>query len=149
ALSDDSDSSYVVFDAIGDAIIVSVDNFTIPAGAIVKQVRGRARCSSSSGSVSAQIYVTDTTGPGKIVAVTAHASSSIGSRQTAWLSWMAGNDQARVNGLELGVDATAISSNSLRVYEGYIDVIYVAKPVVTLDAITDPFTTSSYIPVSW
>jgi hypothetical protein len=55
--------------------------------------------------------------------------------------------QSQVNDLRIG---WALLQDSYRIYEAYVDLVYVEQPVVAVDAVSpDPYTASTFVPLSW
>jgi hypothetical protein len=141
ALSDGSDTSYV--DLSTGAVVVAMDDMTLPAGAVVISgtVRVRAAYTSTSGFVQAQS--TNSAG-NRGVAVTASAVT---------YSYADGgplSTNALINALQMiARDYTGAGVLPVRVYELYYDVLYATKPTSTATGPTGTITTTSSPTVTW
>jgi hypothetical protein len=142
ATNDDSDSSY--FTASSIEVELALGTVTLPAGAQTKQLRLRWRANDPSIASAAECRVRTPTvvfqadGRSLGAAIESFASAYV----PVTLS------QSTVNDLRLTWVGTA--GGDYRVYEGYVDLIYVEQPVVAVDAVSpDPYTASSFVPISW
>jgi hypothetical protein len=138
ALSDDSDSSYVLSS-------ITVDMGTVAmSGGVTKTLTARCRWRSVSGTV-----------PGALCAIGAASviPSGDGSLGTDLVTntgvpVAVSMTQAQVDALRASVGAG--DSGNIRAYEVYADLVWVAVPVTTVTAVSpDPYTASNIIPVAW
>jgi hypothetical protein len=145
AWSDDSDSSYVTLDHNEDAGI-TLSDFTLPAGAVVKSVALRARCARGSGITSGLLgwSVAGLASPGF---GTVNVNWSTPATVTA-TTQLVSLDEADVDAFVVGFDSST-AGFSPRVHEVYVDVTYVAIPVVAIDAVTDPTTDTNQPTFTW
>lgn len=127
ALSDDSDSSYVTLDQNETAELV-LEDLSLPAGAIVKSIRVRARTDKGVfGTPIFTVNLDDLPADYAALAVvtwTSPITHSFNLLTSAELT-------------DAGIDAASprisnVSGSSLRVYELFVDVTYVERPVCTV-----------------
>lgn len=124
ALSDDSDSSYVQMTGATDTVIGFAEP-SIPAGGVIKAVALRARIASPGGNASTNIlaswggvwagFVSSTT----LVTITAIPQTAVDASDLS------------------AITATLVWNSDLpgiRLYEVYVDTIYVAQPDLTIDS---------------
>lgn len=141
ATSDDSDATYFVDTS---TVILGFGTVTLPAGAVTKQwrLRWRGSANGSLTNVNCRLRTPD-------AAVVQSLDKSM--QTTTAINWVAPYSpvtatQAQIDGLDLRWTADA----SYRVHEGYIDVVYVEKPVTSVTAVSpDPYTASSEVPIAW
>lgn len=142
-LSDDSDASYATL--TGSAFtFCGLTTSSLPAGAITKQMRGRVRASNGGGTrlnLEAS-YSTEINEQWTFPTIADATSNYSGAYAPSTPS------QTQIDGMLLQVYRSG--SGSVRALEAYLDIVYVAKPVVTVTAVSpDPYTASSVVPVSW
>jgi hypothetical protein len=153
ALSDNSDSSYVT-------PIAEVQMGTVAmSGGVTKTLRARARVAVTSGShISSNILRNAATGSPWTAGIISNAgTSSLSSTSPVQLvgSTVAVNlSQAEVDSLTMfaaGINplSFAVENNTaIRAYEFYADLVWVAKPVVAVDAVSDPYPATT-VPITW
>lgn len=142
ALSDDSDASYINL-ASGNAASGGLEDLTLPAGAIIKDIAIRARVAAPSGTSQLTADVVDylngsLSGVNWSVPTTVTVSSVLldlpSDSELDSASWRT---------------TPALASNPIRVYEFYVDATYVALPVVSADAPTGTVTDTNQPTVIW
>lgn len=158
ALNDNSDSSYLDSFGSTDKINLTLDDLTLPSGAVIKDVAARVRAALSSagsneiivscgnaentsaGGNRASIFPTWTTP----TTVTAWATTTPSPYTAPWTD-------SDVDGLYLflGRNVYGGSAALTRIYEAYVDVTYVAKPVVTPSLPTGTITATNLPTVEW
>lgn len=150
ALNDDSDASYLEYDS-GELSDLDFDDLTLPAGAVIKSLGVRAR--------TAHVGVGSRT-------LNAFIESHLGV-YSSFVSWhvapvtitlphVSGTGSA-LPGTDAGIDAAVVTfmnvgggtGGAVRVYEGYLDVTYVALPVVAVTAPTGTVTDTNQPTVVW
>lgn len=151
ALNDNSDSSYLDSFGTTDDVTLGLDDLSLPAGAVIKELAARIRTALSSagsngirlthgGLAGAEASITWTT-PTTITAWTYNAPLPY--TTPPWTD-------SQVDGLVFTLSKSIWASASLvRVYEAYIDVTYVAKPVVTPSLPTGTVTSTNLPTVEW
>lgn len=150
ALNDDSDSSYA--DGIAQVNLGTV----AMSGGVTKTLRARFRQSSTGAAIpesSGSFYGSVNLSTGETVVDVLDLLRAAADRVTVASAWVAVSlTQAQVDGLTAtmtGASPESISS-SVRSYEQYTDLVWVAKPVTAVDAVTpDPYTASNIVPISW
>jgi hypothetical protein len=149
ALSDDSDSSYT--DGLAQVQLATV----AMSGGVTKTIRARFRESSTG----AAIAESDATFYGSLKLSTGTTVVDVSELLVATADRLTVSSvvvpvsltQAQVDGLTAEAAARPESmSSSVRTYEVYADLVWVAKPVATVTAVTpDPYTASNIVPISW
>lgn len=141
--SDDSDASYYTDNEGLDApVIVSLGTSALPAGFVTKQIRARCRSRGDSATVTVNFGVVSYAGGP--VSMSTTLTTYEGAYSPVTLT------QTQIDGLQAYTAGNWVGSGSAyRVAELYVDLVYVTIPVVALDAITDPYTASTVIPISW
>jgi hypothetical protein len=148
ALNDDSDTTYLYSFGSGDTITLGLDDITIAAGAIVKSTRLRLRCAITSGAFNFfQAKVNGTTinvGAVWPISWTSPTTITVQSDDTAY-------SDAQVDALTLTLAASPFAPNSAetRIYEAFVDVVTVAKPVVNVTTPSGTLTTTNTPDVEW
>lgn len=148
ATNDDSDSSYVQL-ASGGYVDVNLDTFTLPAGAVTKTVRARARVWASTSTSVAVLYMLDA----GVVLGSATQFSGIETYPTVdelyGLEIAATLTQAQIDGLRVQVARGVGAASSLRVGEIYAEVLYATQPSVTVTAPTGTVTDTTSPTATW
>ncbi len=139
-LADDSDASYA--QSVSGAINVGFANPTIPAGAIIKSAAARIRQSVAStgptwGVVSGELSIVQI-----LVGTTTILTLSTGSAAAPSAATL----NATTMSVSWGNNPGAVAA---RLYEVYLDVTYVAKPVIVVNNPTGTITTTNMPLVSW
>jgi hypothetical protein len=154
ALSDDSDASYVNFGtdiSPHDDAVVSLGDFTLPAGAVIKSFSLRVRLSSPSGGGGGgnltfhwATVATVPYGNGTPSSVTWTSPTTIvlGPFTGTWT-------EADFDAAVVEIGQAIGGSQSVFVYEVYLDVTYIALPVVDVTAPTGTITNSNLPTVTW
>jgi len=150
ALNDNSDASYV-----NDVATVELGTFTLPAGAVTKQIVCRLRAQSSDSNTrtaQAAALVVFLPNPLEILQVIS-VSGSVGTTITT----LSGTpvavslSQASIGALQFFVGdlSNPAALDLVRKMEGYADLTYVTIPVTTVTAVTpDPYTASNVVPIA-
>ena len=144
ATSDDSDASYVTYTTSGYSVL-SLGTFTLPAGAVTKQIRPRGRARSVSGTASGFAIAT-----GRVLdnynntSLEAALSTTITDVSGAWTP--ATFSQSDIDGM--GIEVVGSFSESVRLMELFADVQYVAIPTTAVTAI-GTHTASTLVPIVW
>lgn len=141
-LADNSDLTYCEATAPGHTVVVEMDNPTLPAGAVVRDIRARIR-QGLSGGILHHTWVRNSAGVSLLEQDFA-GTTYIATLQTAPLS--RNFTAAELNGLQWADFATA---GGARVYEAYLDVTYVVKPTVTVIAPTGTVTDTNRPTIVW
>lgn len=149
ALSDQSDASYVTAPAATQALILNLEDLTLPAGAKIISVQPRARCATPSG-LRILAYRLRTSGgtvsPTETAATFNTPTDNAGAaRQTdgAGGAWT----DTKVDGLQL--ELWAVSSGTLNVYDVSVVVTYAEQPTVNITAPAGPVTTTTRPELTW
>lgn len=158
--ADNSDTTYVRIGPTQALVeygaILDFDNYTIPAGSVVKWVMPRVRCSvpQDAGQQYAAWWLGDGTKP--------FASESAG--LTTIMTWSgsarttdasgAAWSQTKINSVQVGYTSLyAVTAGfpmwEVRFYEFYVDVVTATQPTVTVNAPTGTITTTTRPTVSW
>jgi hypothetical protein len=141
--SDDSDASYATLTGASLATC-GLTTSSLPSGAVTKQMRSRVRASFGGGTsltVEAS-YAAEINEQWSFPIVANVVYDYEGAYTPVTLT------QAQVDGMLLTLERS--DSGLVRLLEAYLDLVYVAKPVVTVTTVSpDPYTASSVIPVSW
>ena len=156
ATSDNVDTSYLRGTASAAIATLEAATFTLPAGALVKQVRCRMR--GRSDEVTAGFtYSTTLTLAGGFELARIDQGATAGAwvdSVSAWsvLAPAGGWNQSHIDALQIITrprhDGTPGTSTDIS--EAYADVIHVAIPVTTVTAVTpDPYTASNIVPIAW
>jgi hypothetical protein len=140
ALNDDSDASYCTLSA--DNIEVGLGDLTLPAGAVIKTLAVRIRCLYSLGSTTFRTRV------GLLTSLTTTTITWATATTVQTISAAGPFDDADIDAASLWIETTN-GTGFLRFHEAYVDVTHVALPVVAVDAITDPVTTTNQPTISW
>ena len=147
ALSDNVDTSYISNFTTANAEY-GADTFTLPAGAVVKQIRARVRAKDSTGwwvEWSLQRDADQPLGLG-FVYTTSTFTEYIGGWSTG--PAISALTQAQIDAAFFRVRGA--STGAVQVSELYADLQYVAIPVVAVTAVTpDPYTASNTVPIAW
>lgn len=136
ALSDNSDASYLDNSAAGQAVEVDLTNLTLPAGAVVRDLACRIRQSNGvdPGPNDWRVELWDSVA---IVNQLLSSTSAITTISTFVYPPPPGG--VNLDGLRLIVKALepgdGVSSGASFLYEAYVDVTYVVKPVVVVNTI--------------
>jgi hypothetical protein len=146
-LLDDSDSSYTTLD-MGELVGVGFDDFTLPAGAVIKRLGIRTRVSKNGVAT-----------PTITVEPNVSATGLSGAFPVSWVSPATVTSGQSVEGDPDNTDAVADAmivvvenfsgSGIVRVYELFVDVTHVIVPVVAIDAVTDPTTDTNQPTFTW
>jgi hypothetical protein len=146
-LLDDSDSSYTTLD-MGELVGVGFDDFTLPAGAVIKRLGIRTRVSKNGVAT-----------PTITVEPNVSATGLSGAFPVSWVSPATVTSGQSVEGDPDNTDAVADAmivvvenfsgSSIVRVYELYVDVTHVILPVVAIDTVTDPTTDTNQPTFTW
>lgn len=147
-LADDDDSNVVGLEQ-GEAFEIGFDDLSLPAGAVVARVVARLRAKRGSSPfptgtpvVSATLAIGDDELPGNaVISWTAPATMVVLSESSSYAD-------ADVDAATLSVTNTAADS-ALIVAEAYLDVIYVAEPVVTITSPSGTVTDDDTPTVEW
>ena len=141
ALSDDSDASYVGYQA-GQNSTLGMADLTLPAGAVLLSAVVRVRVARSG------VWNLDTV-----------LNGIIGSERSVWVTWSTPTTVEMTPRLASGaisdalLDATTLfitsTSQLLNVYEAYLDVRYVTVPVATVTGPTGTVTNTTTPTVTW
>lgn len=147
ALLDDDDASYATF--AGQFAEMTMDDFALPAGALITRTIIRLRTSKVGNNVVADGMFTIPGGDEL-------------SRLSALVTWLSAfthsGDVRYVERTETEIDAAHLyvigtgfvpSPGSLRVYEAYVDVYYVEVPVIVADGLTGVITDDDTPTVEW
>jgi hypothetical protein len=140
-LSDDSDASYAAY-VSGGGSGTHMTTSTLPAGSVTKQMRLRLRASNGGGG---SVQCTEAIQYAKGFPVTTFSGvvDAVADYSGAWSS---------VDLTQVYVDVAQFSMyaiDAVRVLESYIDIMYVAQPVVTVTAVSPDPHGASTVPVSW
>ena len=141
ALSDNSDSTYLDSFGIDDYIILGLDDLTLPSGALVKNVAARLRVAATAGMQTIEV---DT--------LFGHSKTQVGWSTPQTITTFTQPSSAldaTIDGATLTLFGGLPSSTNIRVYEAYLDVTHVAKPVVTPALPTGTVTTTNLPVVTW
>lgn len=147
ALSDDSDASYITLPAF-HLWQGGLTDLSLPAGAVIKTVWSRVRVANSGSSINMTVHVAPPTGD-------ALALADAGIGWTSPTTFYAGStsrtgiSEGDLNGATLYIAASVPSGASLKVYEAYVDVVYVVQPAATVDAPTGTVTNTNLPTVEW
>ena len=145
ALSDDSDASYVEYDNL-EASEVTLTDHTLPAGAVIKDIAARVRVAKAPGS------------PGQATStIISSVIDSVHTRDLV-LNWdtpttvsftppYTGFTDTQIDGGSLYL--TSWLGVDVRIYEAYLDVTHVAKPVTNANSPTGTLTTSNLPTIGW
>lgn len=144
-LADDSDSTYITFDAIFESVQIGFANPTIPSGGVVKKVALRLRANAPSGSCPVSIVLED--------GVTSDYVSVNGSifwaSAATWTPLNTTPDEVDQDNAQFSLASVDTSgTKSIRLYAAYLDTTYVAKPVVTVANLTT-VTDTNQPTISW
>lgn len=146
ALSDDSDASYIEYDN-SDNSRLTLGDLTLPAGGVIITAAARARCAVPGAAVNPRVYVQSadflTTYAGGAATVSSPAISTY-----AFGAPASGPTDAQLDAATLLIEVP-FPSSLVRIYEAYVDVKYVAKPVIVVGAPTGTLTTTNMPLVSW
>ena len=146
-LSDDSDASYITYN--GQFSTVALPDLTLPAGAIISKVAVRARCSVAGAPISITVLALGT--PTAPYSPLAGGTLVISNTAPTTITFPPGDGapftDANVDATTLEI-ATSGGGQSV-VYAVYLDVTYVEKPVIVVDAPTGTITTTNMPLVSW
>lgn len=153
ATSDDSDSTYLTDN---DTVALGFGTTTLPSGAIVKQARYRWRGRGDSWYAAATITLYNsfygTVVQDFIYPISTSLTTRTGVYATITDPFSAGY-QNIVDTLALRFEpgiGISLGLDALRVYEAYIDVVYVTQPSTSVTAVSpDPYTASTTIPIAW
>lgn len=146
ALSDNSDASHAALTPPSDFATVGLDDFTLPAGHIIRGLTVRLRAATVSGGGVGLDTVVNTgattlfTGQTTITGTTP-TTQSTGSIFTALTD-------SEVDAVTLGFVPFS-GATDVRLYEAYVDVTHVAKPVVTVTGPSSPVTNTNRPTVTW
>jgi hypothetical protein len=150
ALSDDSDAGYAASIGASDSARVGFGDFTLPSGAVVKVASLRlraARTSPGTSTLLTVIYIGTGISPYSFaIAGTSPATVSV---PAAW------DDIDFPTVTEGHIDAAEVvlgsnsPADSVRVYEAYLDVTYVEKPDLTINAPTGTIEDTNHPVVLW
>jgi hypothetical protein len=142
ATNDDSDASY--YTETSGPPLLDLGTFTLSTG-VTKHLRIRARWAVVS--VPSALWAELTSSGAQVVPLLVEGvvTSTIMTSTSAYTPVTL--TQSTIDALRLSTFNP--TSDAYRVYELYVDVVYVTIPVVSLNAITDPYTTGSLIPISW
>lgn len=140
--SDDSDSSFWVDN---DIVQVGFGTLTLSPD-VTKQIRFRARAEVPDGNPAGTVYVyLLKSASAQIVKTPLSLTTALATFTDAYIPVTL--TQTEINGLRIKVEGDAGFVHSF--YELYIDLVTVDQPVVAVDAVTDPVTTTTIVPVSW
>lgn len=149
ALADDSPATFVEYTGSKSSRF-SLDNLTLFAGAVIKQIRIRIRVAAGDGSSppGVLLVVTDHLDPGvnaEPITVTWTAPATITCAEVQGGPW----SDAEVDAVELTI-SRELAGPELNVYEAYIDVVQVTVPQVHVDYPTGtPITDDDTPNVEW
>lgn len=141
ALSDNSDSTYLDSFGIDDYIILGLDDLTLPSGALVKNVAARLRVAATAGMQTIEV---DT--------LFGHSKTQVGWSTPQTITTFTQPSSAldaTIDGATLTLFGGLPSSTNIRVYEAYLDVTHVAKPVPAPSAPSGTLTTTNVPTVTW
>lgn len=124
-LSDNSDGSYVTLNNFADGFVVGCTDLTLPAGAVIKTVTIRARTARTTTTTEISC---DWPHAAPVLVGQPLITWAVPTTITAGSISTAGISDATVDAGEIGCVLTA--SNPIRIYEVYLDVTYVEKPVI-------------------
>lgn len=147
-MRDGSDSTYITFDE-GESAQFTLDDLTLPSGAIIIYAQGSFRVALTSGVPLMQATIGDLTDPlnpsGATTSITWSSPISIG------LSSVGLPTDAQVDAASIGFGCSVSSPGTsiLRVYEASLKVLYWIKPVVTVATPTGTLTEDNSPPVVW
>lgn len=143
AVSDDSDASYVT--TVNTALItLDLETVAMGAGSITKRMRLRARGRGDTVATEPIIALRDENEAVIFESFPLPFSTSLADFNLGYQS--VDLDQATVDRLIYSIQP---ESTLARFYELYVDLVYVTIPVVAVDAVTDPYTDSTYVPITW
>lgn len=147
ATSDDLDTTWYTDDDT-TPVHLNLGTVTIGAGSITKQLRYRWRGRSDAAAVMS-VGLTVAESGGTVIDSSTHLISTTltdysGSYAPVSLS------QSTVDGLTIKTDRRSSTVNAYRVYELYVDLVYVTIPVTVVTAVSpDPYTASTIVPIAW
>ncbi len=139
ATNDNSDASYV---GTATSFQVTLGTSALPAGAITKQCRARARHADYGASKTITLRWGDTD---LALLFVGGDTTTVGESVGAWFPQTLSQDQ--INELRIRVACDTAAS---RTHELYGDLVYVAQPVVAVAAVSpDPYTATNLVPITW
>lgn len=138
ATSDDSDTTYVSVPESAAASELGLTTKTFASGEISKSLTLRTRAANGS---SITFKLIDESGK---VLETARNPGTIGELASAIVPYS--GTSFYVEGMAVRFQSFAGTTN---VYEIYVDLVTVAKPVAVATAVTDPYTASTQVPIRW
>lgn len=163
ALEDDSDSSYCYNPDSGETAsgYQTTATTTLPTGSVIKQFRTRMRSATVSNTPSMYVYFQNPSrSPSTFCyAIDSRKSAAAGIADTSGY-WVPADGvsscpttQAELDAVRCYVVVAPIGGPPLgvgRIYEAYLDMVYVEQPVVSVTAVSpDPYTASNIVPIEW
>ena len=152
-LSDDSDASYAQYPNVNYVSQLNLDTFSLPAGAVAKGVRFRARQNHYTTPLVWRFQLYDptrlnTAGTGYLVYLSGplQSLSSVATVPTVTAHYPF--TQAEIDGLAVAIDRDGGPGGG-NVYEVFVDLIYVEQPVVTVTTPTGTVTNTNRPAVTW
>lgn len=149
ATNDNSDASYVTITSGGaNSLVVSLGDLTLPAGAVIKSIALRLRSAWVAGATQVTARTTGAQTPATVHNISwgVATTTTVLVATTDAVTGTAFTDGA-VDGAS--VEVTTGSAVGTRIYEVYVDVTYVAKPVVSVVAPTGTLTDTNLPTVEW
>lgn len=143
ALSDNTDASYVTYDAAGNEDSShALTDLTLPAGAVIKSTTLRARMASAAGTTA--LLSIDNVAPAPTSYMTVNSATPTTYQGTPVVGFTDANlDAAILTITNVGL------TNALIAYEAYVDVRVVNQPTVTVSAPTGTVTNTNQPTVTW
>jgi hypothetical protein len=143
-LSDNSDASYCATASSQDVIECGFGNPSIPAGAVISYAQFRLRFSSTTNQQFKNMTLKD---PSTFNLTGFTATSSSPGTYTIIPSWAKSFTSTQINAIAAHLEIVWGASGKL--YEIYLDVAYVAKPVVAVSAPTGTITDTNLPTITW
>lgn len=142
ALNDNSDATYV--DSIGtsDVVALALDNFSQPAGSVIKSVAWRLRAGTTGSGTETIVVQLLGLGPAATTLI-------LGGTRVIYSAPILAPSDSDIDAATLAIGQGS-AGNAVKVYEAYVDVVYVAKPV-TVPSVTpaSTVTTTNRPTISW
>lgn len=142
-LNDNSDASYDTFD-VGEGATLTLDDFTLPAGSAVTSIAVRLRTAKAIADP-CNLRVTLNVGANSYQASV--GVTWLGAQTSTFLTQAGAFADADIDAATLVL--AAISGDSVKVYEAYVDVSYTAPPTVTITSPSGTVTTDDTPTVQW
>lgn len=150
ALNDNSDSSYCTLEPADVSLVTHFGDLTLPGGAVIKSFAARVRIARVTGSKSIRCILYNTSTSPENVLADGSVTVTWASPTTVTFATVSrgGLTDANADAMRMSL-VNLFGSESVRVYEEYVDVTYVEQPTLTVDAPTGTLTDTNLPTITW